>query len=228
MNTLLAIISTARDNALVARHWPYFKLPAWTILGVGTEDGKCEWPEPVTRLDCGKQGTRMTPVGPSIFGLIQQEMEIWGWFLSHREFDSVCIVETDNLFVRKPPDHPGQGLYLVTQLPNYSPLFKTPMYFSTPRWSDRKATEQLFAGGSEMIRQRDTEHDISDRFPALIAQRYRIPWLAQPAWSPSLFTVTGEQWVRDARAAIQLGMYCLHSVKTQQQLDALKDLLPCP
>lgn len=225
---MLAIISHPRDNSLVLRHWPYFKMLGWDIIGCGTEDRKCEWPEPVMRLDVGKEGARMTPAGSAIFGLIQQEMEIWGWFLSHREYDSVCIVEADNLFVRKPPEHPGQGLYLVTALPNYAMpgLFSTPMYFSTPRWSDRRATEQLFAHGSEMIKRRDTEHDISDRFPALIAQRHRIPWLAQPAWSPSPFTVTTEQWVRDARAAITMGCYCLHSVKTETQLNALKDLLP--
>lgn len=229
--TLLAIISTPRDNKLVERHWPYFKMTGWDILGAGSEDGQCAWPEPVMRLDTGVMGTRMTPAGSSIFGLVKQELDIWSYFLrSH--YNDLCIVEADNLFVRQPPEHPGNGLYLVTLLPNYSKtgLFNTPIYFSTPRWSDHQCTEQLYRHGKEMLNRGDHEHWISDRFPAHICHRHHIPWMAQPAWSPAAFhwgaKTSDEAWVRDARAAIKIGNYCLHSVKTEAQLESLKDLLP--
>lgn len=232
MNTLLAIISHPKDNELLARHWPYFKMTGWPILGCGTEDGACVWPDYVPRLNTGKMGTVMTPAGSSIYGLVEQELDIWSYFLKNNQYDSVCVVEADNLFVRKPPEHPGSGLYLVTALPNYMPagIFKMPVYFSTPRWGDRRVIEQLHAHGRGMFERGDVEHWISDRFPAWVCQLGRIPWLPQPAWSPTPFQFGGtaqECWIRDARASIQVGCYCLHSVKHQWQLDALKDLLPC-
>lgn len=237
MKTLLAIIAHPNDNERLTRHWPYFQLPGWRILGCGPESGPCvSWPEYVPCLNTGKLGTRMTPAGSSIFGLVEQELDIWRFFLTSNlceEFDALCVVEADNLFVRKPPEHPGGGLYLVTTLPNYATpgVFKTPVYFSTPRWGDRHCIQQLYDHGMGMFQRGDVEHWISDRFPALICHQGRIPWLSQPAWSPSPFnwgaTRPDDVWKRDARAAIQLGAYCLHSVKHQWQLDAVKDLLPC-
>jgi len=228
MSVLLAIISHPKDNSLVERHWPYFKMTGWPILGCGTVDEKCEWPEDVTRLDTGKLGTKMTPAGSSIFGLVQQELDIWKYFLEQTNYDSVCVVEADNLFTKKPPEHPGGGIYLITLLPNYEPrqLFKTVVYFSTPRWADRKAADALYRNGSEMFKRGDVEHFISDRFPAWVCHRHRIPWLNQPAWSPSIFVQSDSEWVRDARAAIGCGCYCLHSVKHEWQLAAVEDLIP--
>lgn len=229
--TLLAIISHPKDNELVRRHWPYFKATGWDILGCGTLDKACTWPEVVARLDTGKMGKKMTPAGSAIYGLVDQELDIWDWFLKHPEYSDVCVVEADNLFVRQPPEHPGSGLYCITALPNYSKshLFKTPVYFSTPRWPDRKCAEQLLANGRFMVEARDVEHWMSDRFPAWLCQRYRIPWIAHPGWSPPAFKYGAhtyeEVWVRDARAAIKLGAFCLHSVKFPWQLDAIKDLI---
>jgi len=229
-NTLLAIISSPADNSLVARHWPFMRMTGWDILGAGTEDKKCEWPDPVERLDTGKTGKKQTPAGSVIFGLVQQELDIWHYFLERHEYTDVCVVEADNLFVRKPPQHPCNGLYLVTALPNYSKIFQTPIYFSTPRWADRQTVQQLHAYGRKMFKNKDTEHDVSDRFPALICHRHKIPWLNQPAWSPSAFVWQAKDWqsawIRDARAAIKIGCYCLHSVKYEWQLAELRDLLP--
>lgn len=234
MSTLLAIISHPKDNELVHRHWPYFKMTGWDILGCGTADRKCEWPEPaIRRLDTGVKGVRMTPAGSSIFGLVQQELDIWEWFLNHKEYSSVCVVEADNLFTRKPPRHPGGGLYLVTVIPNYSRpgIFKTPVYFSTPRWADRPCAEKLFKHGKEMLFRGDHEHWISDRFPARICHEHKIPFLNQPAWSPSAFhwgaSIYDEAWERDARAAVSIGCYCLHSVKHPWQLRAVSHLIKC-
>lgn len=232
MKTLLAIIATDKDTALLARHWPYFKMLKWDILGCGPETSsgrRVTWPDTdMCCLDTGKMGTRQTPAGSSIFGLVEQELDIMRWFLSDTDYDSLCVVEADNLFVSVPPDHPGDGLYLVTQMPNYSPrgLFKTPFYFSSPRWGDRACIETMHAHGRGMFEAGDVEWWISDRFPAWVAHQAGVRWLGQPAWSPSALTRDDADWVRQARAAIKMGVYCLHSVKHQWQLDALADLLP--
>jgi hypothetical protein len=171
----------------------------------------------------------MTPAGSSIFGLVEQELDIMQWFLnSEHKWDSLCVVEADNLFVRKPPEHPGDGLYLVTHMPNYSPrgMFKTPFYFSTPRWGDRACIQILHGHGRQMFNSGDVEHWISDRFPAWLAHQAGVRWMGQPAWSPSALTNGEVDWLRQALAAIRMGCYCLHSVKHQWQLDALQEVLP--
>lgn len=231
MKTLLAIIAAESDNERLVRHWLYFKRTKFSLLGCGTVDNKVVWPEPVPQLNTGELGTRMTPAGSAIWALCKQEIDIWEHFLARPEYDSVCIVEADNLFCRKPPTHPGSGIYLVTLLPNYSPngLFSTPCYFSTPRWSDRKCTERLYLHGKDMYERGDHQHFISDRFPAHIAHKHRIPFMAQPAWSPSAFHWSSpdwkEAWVIEARTAIKIGCYCIHSCKHDWQLEAIKDLL---
>lgn len=230
MKTLLAIISHPKDNELVARHWPYFKLPNWDIIGVGTNDCKCVWPEPVMEMNNGIIGTRMTPAGSSIWHLVEQELDLMRWFLGS-DYDSLCVVESDNLFVRVPPDHPGNGMYLAPILPNYCKpgLFKTPIYMSTPRVMDRKCAENFHAHARSMFQQGDVEWWVSDRFPAHVCHQARIPWMNYPAWSPLPFAwgANPDQcWIRDARCAIQLGACCLHSVKHQWQLDAVVDLIP--
>lgn len=232
MNTLLAIVSHQKDTELVARHWLYFRSIGYTILGAGTQDGQCVWPEPVMRLDTGKLGTRMTPAGKSMWPLVEQELDIIQYFLASN-YDALMIVEPDNLFVRKPIDHPGNGMYLAPILPNYAKpgIFKTPVYFSTPRVMDRRCAEAFYAHARGMFERGDVEHWISDRFPALVCHQGKIPWMNYPAWSPLPF-VWGtpnpqEAWIRDARCAIHLGAVCLHSVKHKWQLDAIKDLLPC-
>lgn len=234
MKTLLAILATPGDAELIDRHWPYFRQTGWDILGVGTEDGKCEWPSKVHRLDIGVMGKKQMPCGSVIFDLVRQEIEIWKWFLDHPEYDSVCVMEPDNLILRKPPEHPGNGLYLITQLPNYARpgLFSTVWYASTPRWSDRRCTEQLYRHGREMFLAGNHEMFVSDRFPAHVCERHHIPWIAQPAWSPSANVWDAKDWqtawARDAKAAIRMGCYCLHSVKHQWQLDiALEELKRC-
>ncbi len=225
MSVLLAILATERDYPLLERHWPYFKRTGFTILGCGTDDGKTRWPEPVMRLDTGKMGTKMTPAGSAIFGLVEQELDIWRWFLDHPEYESVCVVEADNLFVKNPPkSHPGDGSYCVTVLPNRAPagLFSTPIYFSTPRWADRECAALLYTFGMQMFLRGGHEHFMSDRFPALICQEHGIPFTPNMAWSPSTDAWSEDAWWVEAKDAIRRGCFCLHSVKTERQLRILQ------
>lgn len=234
MKTLLAILAHPRDNELLSRHWSYFVMTGWDIIGLGPNSGQpVAWPEPVPVRWKGELGTRQTPAGPVIFGLIEQELDIIAWFLGTPCYDALMIAEADNLFVRKPPDHPRNGMYLAPILPNYAAkgLFKTPVYFSTPRFLDRKCAEQFLAHARGMVQRGDVEWWVSDRFPAAVCHQGKIPWMNFPAWSPLPFTWDAPDakaaWVRDARCAIAMGACCLHSVKAEWQLDAVKDLLPC-
>jgi len=231
MKTLLAIISHPRDNALVARHWPYFKMPGWDILGCGSQDGQCEWPEKVARLDTGKEGVRSTPAGSSIWGLVLQEADIYRWFLAHSEYGSVCIVESDGVFTRRLPDHPG-GPYLFSMMPNFSRngLFKSSVYAQTPRWSDRPTTKKLLRYTVEAIRTGDVENWMSDRLPSYLCYKHGIKFQGFPAWSPFAMQHWApesfdKQWIGDARLAIMMGAAYIHACKTEAQLDAIKDLI---
>jgi hypothetical protein len=231
--TLLAIISSRQDNELVRRHWPYFKLTGWDILGVGTEDKLCEWPEQILTLNTGKLGLRKTPAGTSIWGLVYQELDVWTWFMAHEHlYDSVCVVEADTLFIRKPPqNHPG-GPYLACLVPNFSRpgLFKTSCYMQTPRWSDRPTTEKLLNYGSKMLTEGDAEFWVSDRFPAWICYRYHIPFMGFPSWTRFAFSDWSDMdeescMLRDIRVAVKCGCIALHGIKTEAHLKAAQEAL---
>lgn len=230
MKTLLAIIATESDRALVERHWHSYEVLGYDIMGFGTVGAGCVWPEGIkARFDTGVMGKRMAPCGSVIFDLVRQELEIINVFLNRKEYDVLMICEPDNVFVRQPPEHPCNGMYLAPILPNYAApgIFKTSVYFSTPRVMDRKCAERFFPVAMEMFRNNNVEHHVSDRFPALVCHTAQIPWMNYPAWSPLPFIWDTadwkEAWKRDAVTAIRLGACCLHSVKEQWQTELVQE-----
>lgn len=223
--TLMAIISAPQDNEMVRRHWPYFKMTGFDILGAGTEDGLCQWPEPIMRLDSGKLGKKITNGISAIWGLVPQEMDILEAFLT-TQYEYCCIVEADNVWVRKPPEHGGGMIYLVNVITNLHPgIFKTPVYFSTPRICDRETAGHLIHWGRKMIKNNDHEYWISDRFMAHVAFTGKIRFKHFPSFTGFPFEWSGcpvnKAFIKDARTAIWIGDHCVHGVKTAEQLEQI-------
>lgn len=221
---LLAIISCPKDNALVTRHWPWFKKSGCDIVGCGSKDGETKWPEDIPVLNTGEMGLRTLPIGgTAIWGLLQQELDILEAFIG-TDYKSVAIVEADNLIVRPFPAHPGK-LLLAPIVPNLSPHFTTPVYFSTPRYYDRETAGHVLHHAKDLLRDDFNEHWCSDRFVALAAFRARVRymnfgWTQLPVKGPGDKDYK-ESFIRDARVAISLGFHSIHGVKTDEQLKAI-------
>lgn len=229
-NTLLAIISCPKDNELVARHWSSYLLTGWDIAGCGSEDGKTEWPQPVMRLDTGKSGLKHVGFGTAIYGLLQQELDIISAFMK-TSYEFLAVAESDNVFVRKPPELP-HGFYLAPLVPSYSPnLFSTPVYCTTPRIMDKLIASHILHHGRKMLAEGDTQHWMSDRWFPHIVHKHKIPFQHFPG-----FTAMPHYWwakdheegfIRDAKAAIKLGVCVVHGCKTEYQLESITEGLPC-
>lgn len=226
--TLMAILSSPQDNEMVARHWPYFKMTGWDIVGCGTVDGGCQWPEPIMRFDTGQLGKRITNGISAIWGLVPQEIEILKMFLT-TNYQTLVINEADNVWVkRNPPSHPGGMLYLINLMTNlHRGIFNTPVYASTPRICDRETAEHLVHWGSKMIAQGDVEYWISDRFMMKVAFTGQLRFQHYPSWTSFPMAWSGmpvtEAFIKDARAAIHLGNYSLHGIKTAEQLERITE-----
>jgi hypothetical protein len=226
--TLMAIISSPSDNEMVKRHWPYFLLTGFDIVGCGTVDGLCEWPEPVMRFDTGQLGKRITNGISAIWGLVPQEIEILKMFLTTR-YETLVVVEADNVWVtRNPPSHPGGFIYLVNLMTNlHKGIFATPVYASTPRICDRTTAGHLVHWGEKMIASGDVEYWISDRFMMKAAFVGQIRFQHYPSWTSFPFDWSGmsvkEAFIKDARTAIHLGNHVLHGIKTQEQLNQITE-----
>lgn len=225
--TLLAVISSASANDALRRHWPYFKLAGVDMLGAGTSDGKTEFPDNIPALHTGQMGVKKVLTGTAIYGLLMQEVDLLKHFLS-TDYQSLCVVEWDNLMVRPLPPHPGE-LYLVNMVPNFHPkhVFSTNVYFSTPRWADRWTARQLFNTAKDMIVNGDVEHWSSDRFFAAVAYRAKVRFQHLPSYTQLPLMPDGEDendaFIRDARAAIEMGAYSIHGVKTSDQLKRITE-----
>lgn len=226
---LLAIISCQKDNELVERHWPWFKKAGCDIVGCGSRDGQTKWPEDISVLNTGQMGLVALSIGgTAIAGLLQQELDILEAF-QNSEYDSVAIVESDNLIIKPLPQHPGK-LLLAPIVPNRSPQwFSTPVYFSTPRWYDRETAGHIRHHGEQLLREGRNEHWCSDRFVALAVWRASVRymnfgWTQMPVNGPGE-RHHSESFVRDARAAIALGAPSIHGVKTVEQLKAITEEL---
>lgn len=141
-------------------------------------------------------------------------------------YEACCVVESDNVFVRKPPEHPGWMIYLVNIIANLHPgIFKTSCYFSTPRYCDRETARHLVHFGRQMIARHDHECWISDRFMAHICYTAKLRFKHFPSFTGFPFSWSGlpvqEAFIQDARTAIHIGDHCLHGVKTVEQLERI-------
>lgn len=220
MKHAVLIHSYPGANEVVSRHWDYYKVSGGDLFGIGTNDGKCVWPEPVpfiNPVDSGYTDVKCR--------LPQKLVQSFKWFVYDpifSDYDTCCVIEYDSLFLSRLPDHPGG---LVTKLAARCPEkwnVKSPFSLHPPWWADRKTSEQIAEFGKRMIADGECENGGPDIFLGLLVSRFNIKWsdTGNGSWSCNSLDMR-VRYPEAIKAARHNDCWYIHGLKEPEQLACL-------
>jgi hypothetical protein len=229
MKPLLCILSYAKANDMVARHWPWFEKAGADILFVGREDSDCRAPTgPENRSMIGtvKIGKDSYVSGDNLPRLF---IDTLSHVLTTYRHEDILLAEPDTIFVKPVPPRPHIGLYGFSGClaGGESKGFFAPYYFH-PVWRVTRDTAALMVEyGERMLRCGMFELGFPDRWIGLMVHLYAIEWHPFPEFSVQ--AIDNPDKVKLARNVIASGYACaVHGIKTAEQLRAVTEGLVTP
>lgn len=222
--TLVAVLAHSEVAGTLARHWPWYERSCCDILGVGRTDRQVTWPHPEgTRSFVGsiRIGTESRAQGSNH---PERLLKLLSWFISASEYDDICVIEYDGIFLRPlPRGGPGTG-FETTPAGGGGDGFAPCTFFHTPWWFNRSVARQVIEYGERMLKMNIFEGGFLDRWLGLMVELYRLPWT--PAFAFSVNSLDRPEYIDHARKVIAVGCYYVHGVKTPDQLHQLTHDLP--
>lgn len=212
---LLAIHSYPGANDCVARHWPYYYLSGATrIVGIGTTDGKCQWPVDCESVNIGKNKYIDGPHLP------QRLADTIEWCLTQPE-ERFIIAEYDVLFLGGVPQWTGAMLHHTgDKLPDA----KASQFMHNPWCLDRESGARLMHELRAVIQEGHCQSRWPEASPdvalGFAVDRLKLPYREME----HMFTRNSleEEGALDlAVAAVRDGATIIHGCKTPHAFDAL-------
>lgn len=214
MSTLLVVQSYGGAYEQVRRQWPHFMLPGWDICGCCPEDDHHPWPPDIRYCELIGKSAYLSPE------LVKTWVKTWETLLfrdCYKKYDDFCMIEYDAVFLQQPPPHPG-GAFLHLTGGAIGGVFKATKFFHNPHWLDRAAAAIVVEEGNKMLSEGEFEGGSPDVFMGRITDRR--PDLK---WTESnTFSVNGNDLMNrgpQAAEAIRNGVWFLHGLRTQEELD---------
>lgn len=216
MNTLLCIHSYPAAKERVFRHWPYYLIPKWPIIGIDCEDGEHEWPHGTPHIGIAKNrnldGTENLCV--KLVQTFQLALET--------SFQTICVIEHDSVFLKEPQKHPGglvtllAGGYTGTgEKPKWANC-KTCRFFHTPWWADRDTAQVIVECGNRLLGQGEWENGSPDVFISRIIDETGLKWTQANTWSCNSLNELNKP---GCSTAIRGGAWYVHGIKTPEDLE---------
>lgn len=211
---LLCIHSYPGANKTVKRHWKNYELSgASRIVGIGTDDGKCEFPcESVT---IGKNAYMKTTGSDD--HLCRRLLDTVKFCMEQPE-ERFIIAEYDVLFLREFPDFEGVCAFKTGDRINGS---HSPAYYHGPWCFDKQSGEKL-------IKAMEMALPLSDRYPNnspdvffglacdMAGIEVTCPW---EMFTRNSLDVPGD--LELAVEAAESGVHCIHGVKNKNEFVAI-------
>lgn len=216
MKPLLVILSYAKANDMVQRHWPYFLKAGCDILGVGREDSEARFP--------GERLVGMVKIGKDSYvagdNLIKLHLDALAYCLEkYPDYTHYVLTEPDAIFT-KPLPVLGT-MFSATKVGGWSPGFHGRQFFHGP-WCFNAVTAARFVEfGTRMLHAGLIERGFPDRFHGLLCDLYSLPWTNFPGYSQN--RLDQPKYVDDARQAIKDGYHYIHGIKTEAELRAVTE-----
>lgn len=204
---LLCIHSYPGANDTFRRHWPsYQQFGADRIVGVGTTDGKCTWPDGLDAVvDIGENAY----LGPGD-ALCRRMLDTVKWCLTQPE-DKFAIIEYDTIPLRRMPEWFGVSACLTGGKVNGS---LANQFFHNPWLFDRASGPALVAALEQVLPESASYPNNSpDLFFGLACERAGI----KVGCNFKLFTrnrLESPEDVELACKAVTQGYHVIHGVKT--------------
>jgi hypothetical protein len=212
MRTLLAIHSYPGANDLMKTLWPYYQKSGWDILGIGTNDGKTQWPDGVEFVNIGRNAYINDRSN-----LPQRLVNTIKHFLSTCvEYTHLCIVEYDCIFLA-PLELNKTGI--TTHLAGYNVGTEANAFYHVPWIMDRETAAKIVEEGDRLLAARIYELGSPDLFIGLVLQNLGITPHESGTFSVNSFDTPNN--ILLGRDAIKNGCKFLHGIKSTQQLESI-------
>lgn len=210
---ILLVHSYGGANRDVVRHYPYWKRTGQfsRIIGVGTEDQLCTFPEGMEHITIGKSSYIETPA------LCRRLIDTAAWALSQKPWEQAVIIEYDTILLKPFPKLPvGLSGHLAG---GRLPGCKASFFIHNPWVADRATWQRIVLAGLQMLAEGDTENNSPDCFIAWVCEKHGIPvnMRAFPSYSRNTLHFArppnqGDFSV-EARDAVRAGAVAVHGVK---------------
>jgi len=211
---LLCIHSYPGANETVERHWDNFLLSGATrIVGVGTLDGGCAWPEGCDAITLGRNAYLKFKGEDD--NLCRRLMDTVQWCLDQPE-DKFVICEYDVLFLKRFPPFNGVSACKTGGRVNGS---KASQFFHGPWCFDRRSAGTLIDAMAAVLPDSQSYPNNSpDLFFGLACERASIPVTS----NFTMFTRnTLDHDLELACEAVRGGVDVIHGCKTKEQFEAI-------
>lgn len=212
--TLVLVLTHPGARDILERNWPHI-LKCACDVGVVFHVGQISdydqgLPSCKLRLSIGTDPDKMP------HRWVSRLMEVLEYCVKLDDYRNFCLVESDVIFSRSLPDHPG-GM-VATLAGGKSDGFHGSKFYHCPWWVSYKTAEKILRWGKLMLAAGLDEHGFIDRFIGLMADLYPLQiteakWYSQNTILPQNYS--------DARKYLDLGGWGAHGVKDQQTLEAL-------
>lgn len=206
---LLCIHSHAGANERIPVHFPYYENSgADKIIGIGTTDGRCKWPEGVEHVEIGRDGYIDGPHLP-------QKLIDTMRFMLLLPYERFCIIEWDCLFFHPLPEFTGMAAFHAG---NQSEGMLAKRFHHCP-WAWDYDTGMAFLAEADKAIKEVSGHECSpDVFFGWVCERAGIevtqPW---KGFSRNSLDCAGD--VELAREAYLDGAVAIHGIKGRRDLD---------
>lgn len=217
---LMAVHSYPGANPIVARHWQYYhNAGADQIIGIGTEGSGCEWPENIPTASIGVNRYMDGKSDHLCRRFIQTIEEC---FMNGMEWDHLCIIEYDAIFLKPMPRDLPAGI--VAHLAGGTPAGCTcTRFYHCPWIMDRETARRVISCGKQMIAERDIELGSPDCFLGKMIDRFSLPITDCPFPVYSRNSLDIPAHLEEAKQAVKSGAVMIHGVKDAKMLAALME-----
>ena len=208
---LLCVLSYAKANEMVIRHWPFLRRSRCDILGVGRIDTNCMFPTE------GLVGIIRVGKDSYVNGdnLIQLQLQTLARCLDlFPQYTGFVLAEPDTIFFQPmPPLQPGFTAHMAGYK---SDTFKGARFYHPPWCMDRETASRIVKHGPAMISAGRIENGFPDRWYGLVCDELNLQ--VNPLFTYSRNNMDQPHFLLEARSAIKAGAICVHGLKTKQQL----------
>lgn len=213
---ILAVHSFPGGNDAVARHYPYWQRVGFErIIGIGTMDGGCRWPQGMESVNIGDNtyinGDALPKrlVNTAAY-LLEGMIGFW---------DYAAIVEYDTVTF-KPLPVPAVGELAMVCAGGPQAGRKGRWFYHNPWVASYQTWRQIVDAGRSMLQEGDFENGSPDCFIGWLAERFNIPVDQNLFRTYSRNTI--ESWCADeARDAYRSGVHAIHGIKSKEILDKI-------
>jgi hypothetical protein len=199
-------------NSICARNYPTWKQAGFDkIIGIGTTDGGCTWPDNMSYVNIGVNSYVDRDVLPRrLVDTVQFMTSLAGW-------DEACIIEYDVIMLKPFPSIPKGFSSPCKGGPQ--PWRKGNKFFHPPWVADRDSWNKILIGGLECLKAGEIEGGSPDCFIGWVCDRHGIPIHENTFTTYSRNTIDNQTWMEEARVARHEGATAIHGCKTKECFD---------